>query len=954
MIPKNPLLCFTLVLFLTRLLVSAQRLIDVHYKIQEELPNGSFVGNIVNDANLSALYNHVEFTELRFRFKNPIQPPNSFVLDPITGVLETGSNRIDREELCPNEEVCTIVLGIEITPVKLYKQIKVTVTIVDINDNEPSFPSEHLILEVSERANIGWTYNLKGAVDFDSPSFSIVKYSIEFQSNSQSPFEMRWEKPVRAGIPLVLIAPLDREKQDVYFANITATDGGNPPRSKTMVLEIRVMDENDNDPVFDQSKYSVRVKEDLPVGSSIIKVHATDADEGLNGQVVYSLSERSKIFRIDNMTGEIFLVSQLDYESKPRHELIVAARDQGLHPAVVYADVSIEVEDVNDNRPQISLGKASASVVENSPPGTYVESFSVKDPDSGDGGMFDCYMEEDGRTRNHNEEGTFFRLNHISLDTYFIETNSELDREKRESYVLKIFCDDRGIPSLRSEVFLNVLVEDVNDCTPTFERLGYAPNVTENNYEGSVVATLKANDCDVGENARISYKLLSGTEYFAINQETGTVTTVVSIDRESHGDFIDFTVVATDGGHPPRSATTTVRVIINDINDNRPIFDFPSYHFNVSENLSSPALVGRVRASDNDKVYSDNSKIIYSILPGISSSFFQISAETGVISTTKVLDRESDSVHYFTVSAQDCGSPQLSSTVSITVVVDDRNDNPPLFEFPPIDNATIQLSTRATAGYEVAMFRATDLDSGANGDIIYGMDNETLAVMGLEDLFELNSITGTLTLCSSDIRRLNGMVVPLKIWTEDKATYPDAKLRTESIVRIVFNISAPIIINGELVDGNNWMLVLGLYGDGLTTIALIGAATIAGLVTVIAVLVIFCLKKRRGASYRKEKNFDGEKQQQYNCRTGSIKMFPTTTVDFTSDGEYGRNDIETPLNHGVKTLEANESRSLLNNYATPTTIDVSANIFVTFSHLFYFFLTKTPFFITDQTITGRE
>ncbi|CAJ0940585.1 unnamed protein product [Ranitomeya imitator] len=309
---------------------------------------------------------------------------------------------------------------------------------------------------------------------------------------------------------LVLEKPLDRESQEIHELILTALDGGNPIRSGTTSLKINVIDGNDNAPLFSQDMYKVSLKENIPVNSTVIRLNATDTDEEINAEITYSFIKtsgnihHSGIFSINSITGEIKMNGNLDFEVTDNYELSVQAKDGG--GLVAHCKVLVEVIDVNDNAPEISITSLSSPIPEDSAPGTMIALIEIHDQDSGDNADVDCQIHED------------VPFNLLSSETYYrLVLSAAIDREKTSSYNISIIATDRGSPPLSNTRVLTLDVSDVNDNPPIFSKSTYVAYVPENNLPGASIFSIQASDPDTGDNARIIYTISSAITENTIN-----------------------------------------------------------------------------------------------------------------------------------------------------------------------------------------------------------------------------------------------------------------------------------------------------------------------------------------------------------------------------------------------------------------------------------------------------
>lgn len=487
-------------------------------------------------------------------------------IDSETGVIST-SAVLDRERRDRYEFSVTSLSG---------QVIRVHVVVKDVNDHAPVFPEEVVMLNMSEWTPIGTTFHLDAAGDQDEGRFGIQGYRI-FESSAQKVFKLDVQS-----MDLVLVKELDRETEDFYNLTIEAFDGGVPPKTGYLQVNINVLDENDNHPVFNQTDYQAFIWENTPILAPVCQVNAYDLDIDSNGFITYEInqSNSSEFFIIDKNTGIIRVNKILDYETRRSFELVVIAQDHGSPSKSSSVFVEIRILDVNDNSPNISIVFLSESgdpeVSEGAGYGDYVARIIISDPDLGELNKVSVLLE--------GGEGKF-SLKFVDEFVYALCVEGALDREEKDQYKLTIIASDFGSPPLRSERTFVLRISDVNDNAPVFEQKIYESNVFEDAAEGSSVIQVKAHDDD--EDSGISYSILQSDQSFLVSIDplTGIISTAAGLDRERETDLV-FLVVAVDSGFPPLTSTATVSICVEDVNDNGPVFQQQIYNTTIREHFA--------------------------------------------------------------------------------------------------------------------------------------------------------------------------------------------------------------------------------------------------------------------------------------------------------------------------------------------------------------------------------
>uniref|UniRef100_A0A1A8K3W4 Protocadherin 10b n=1 Tax=Nothobranchius kuhntae TaxID=321403 RepID=A0A1A8K3W4_NOTKU len=640
---------------------------QIRYSVPEEADHGTFVGNIAEDLGL-------ELTKLASRRFQVV--PSSRT--PYLGVnLENGvlfiNERIDRDQICRQSASCQLNMEVFLeNPLELFR---VEIEVVDINDNPPSFPEPDITVEISESATPGTRFPLESASDPDVGSNALRTYDIT--TNNYFYLDVQTQTDGNKFAELVLEKPLDREHQAAHRYVLTAVDGGQPPRTGTALLVVKVLDSNDNVPVFEQQVYTVSLPENAPVGTLVIQLNATDLDDGPNGEVVYSfsnhISSRVKdLFSVDPRTGRVEVRGEVDYEETGLFQIFVQAKDLGPNAVPAHCKVLVKVADVNDNAPEITFSTVTESVSENATPGTVIALLSVTDRDAEENGL--VQVEILGEVP--------FKLKSSFRNYFTIVTDGLLNREHADSYSVTVVARDKGTPSLASSKSIRVQVSDENDNAPAFTQPVYDVYVTENNVPGAYIHAVTALDPDVGPNALITYSILdceiqgmSVRTYVSINEETGYLYALRSFDYEQLKDF-SFMVQASDSGAPELSTNVTVRVIVVDQNDNPPLVLAPlGKNGTAREPLPRSAepgyLVTRVVAMDADD--GENARLSYSIQRGNENGMFRMDWRTGELRTARrvLAKRDPYQLYDLLIEVRDHGQPPLSSSTSVLVVLVD-------------------------------------------------------------------------------------------------------------------------------------------------------------------------------------------------------------------------------------------------------------------------------------------
>lgn len=822
---------------------------QMRYPIEEEVNRGTVVCNVMSDVRLR--YSSDVMKQLRFRFLS--ESVTLFDISATTGVITTAA-RIDRDNasVCREREPhCEISLDVVIQPTQFFQIIKIVVEILDINDNTPTFRESKVSLSINEAAVVGSTYIVPNAIDNDGPVYGIQRYELDTVSNR---FGVQFTSKLDGSleVKLVLNSKLDREVEEGYQLKVMACDGGRPvAKTGTLTVDVVILDSNDNKPEFTSPQYRVNISENMPIGSVILKVQAFDRDLGLNGLIGYGFATRTKnlhggLFGVRNVTGELYIKGIVDHEKASTYQLVVIAQDHG--PDVLSSEVTVivDVEDLNDNAPSVTIRTLSSNAVhvaeisEEAGVNTFVAQVFVFDLDSGLNGRVNCTINE-----------KVFSLVQKSATEYQVFTATLLDRERTERYALTLKCQDGAGVSRVTEKTLTVIVTDVNDNSPIFSRQQYKGSVVENNLIGISVLQLSCYDYDERDNGRIKYVIPGERAAIFHVDQRGVISVHRSIDREIYDSF-HFPVFAVDMGSPPRTGSTFVSISVEDTNDELPRFLQQSYVFSVLENEPVGTQVGVVQALDKDGppynvfvfAFLSNSQI---------TECFTLDHVTGVVTTQKELDREVTSLYQSVIIVYDEKLTNMSDTATLSISVLDKNDNSPEFIFPSPVNNTISISNRFPMRHSFCQVLARDTDSGRNAELTFTLIPDHRAGNGT---FSIDSKTGKLFLSSSQLLH-DFITYHLTIRAVDNGNHPKS---SSSLLIVNVNASIPVWDVLDPSSSSSADSLLSAYG------LVIGVGVVCGCILVLLLLVVAVVAVRQRDRHR----------DKYNCRMEGLHMLRTT------------------------------------------------------------------------------
>ncbi|XP_014857563.1 PREDICTED: protocadherin-17 isoform X1 [Poecilia mexicana] len=665
------------IFFFLLLWAQALTLKNLNYSVPEEQGPGTVIGNIAKDARLGLeqIGQGGQGKKANFRVLEN-SAPHLIDVDPQSGLLYT-KQRIDRETLCKRNPKCQLSMEVFANDKEI---CMIKIDIQDINDNSPVFPSDQIDIDISENAVPGTRFPLTSAHDPDAGENGLKTYQITRDDYNLFSLEVKSRGDGTKFPELVIQRPLDREERSHHTLILSATDGGEYPRSGTMQINVKVIDSNDNSPVFDQSSYVVEIPENSPPGKVLIDLNATDPDEGNNGQVVYSFSgyapERIReLFSIDSRTGVIKIQGEIDYEESSVIEIDVQAKDLGPNPIPGHCKVTVKVLDRNDNWPSIGfVSVRQGAISEAAPPGTVIALVRVTDKDSGRNGQLQCRV----------LGNVPFKLEENYDNFYTVVTDRPLDREVQDEYNVTIVAKDNGISPLNSTKSFTVKILDENDNVPRFTKSVYLLQIPENNIPGEYLGSVLAHDPDLGQNGTVYYSIVNSNvsggdvnTYVNVNAANGAIYAVRSFNYEQIK-YFDFKVLAKDAGSPHLESNATVRISVLDVNDNIPVIVLPllqndTAEIHVPRNVGVGYIVTTVRAVDND--YGESGRLTYEISDGNEEHLFEIDPVTGEVRTAHPFWDDVSPIVELIIRVSDHGKPTL--TAAARLIVKASNGRPP-------------------------------------------------------------------------------------------------------------------------------------------------------------------------------------------------------------------------------------------------------------------------------------
>ena len=673
------------------------------FSVQEGSPAGVLIGRISAsdaDSGRNAL--------LSFAFPTAVA---EFTISNTSGELSTGLVPTDRE----TKSTYRLIVAVTNVEAPHFRQDAVVVIhITDVNDNCPEFSASVYNPSVYENQPSGTSVITVIAFDPDEGT------NAQFDYGLKGDFSSYFRIDASSGL-VTTNKTLDREaaEGDRYILNVTATDQGSPTRKCSATLNIAVLDENDNTPVFVGTPYNFDVLRTATLPFDLGKLTATDADKGANAKLRYLVLPNVRGFvDVHANTGVLTLLMSIGGVDFP-----VYVVDGGVPRRAASTVVTLTILDINENPPRFKGAPYTASVPENLPVRSTVFNVVVTDEDSGQNG--EVTLSIDPVTDPDDIFGIY------QNGTVFLQRS--LDRETRHFYRLTIVARDNGIPDpFFSNASLNISVTDVNDNTPLFLNDLNVTTVNEDIAVGTTIFTVSAEDPDAGSAGQVTYSLSRGFGTFNVNTTTGIITTASPLDFESRREYI-LVVDATDGANPPRSDAFSLIVKVRDVNDNAPQFRNTPYAETVSEGAVQGNLLLTVLAVDVDS--GQNAAVVYS-LHGLGAEDFSFDNVTGQLKTRVPLDCGRICNYNLVVTATDGGTPSLNTSEAVIISVTDLNNHSPKFIGVPY---SVPMREDTPLNTDVFQVTAVDGDVGLNKEISFAF-NKT------QSHFVISSVTGVISL----------------------------------------------------------------------------------------------------------------------------------------------------------------------------------------------------------------
>ncbi len=557
--------------------------------------------------------------------------------------------------------------------------VDITVHVMDVNDNHPSMPANTYV-SIPESASPGDVITTLTCTDSDASSdnseiqFQLGGVMQELGDGTLAPvINTLIEVDVSTGV-VTLLAPVDYESVKRYMVSLLCADRGSPVLETTGTLHLQVTAVNEFLPVLNPAAYVATIPEDTELGGSVLTVTATDADEGIQGDITYRIGTGTgpdTPFWIHPQTGMIVIIHQLQCHVSTSYTFQVVASDGATPPRESRGDVTVEVDRCHLGMLTPARHVHTTRVMENTPAGEVVETVT-------------CTSSRlPGATPNYRltDSSDKFEVDSITGE---VRVLTPPDYEEFESHLLNVRCYDPNHPEIWADMAVHVSIEPQNEHAPVFNEGVYNLNVLENTRLGTRIGTVRAMDEDRGRDGDVVYGISTGSDVILVDTITGDLVLAGDLDRES-ADEVVVTVTARD--NPPTTAsilTTSVQVVVRllDENDNWPVCNKTVYHVAISP-LTTPTsvILSDLACSDIDE--GANSDLRYS-LADVTNDKFSVDPSSGSLALVKPLSALDAVTYNVPLVVTDSGLEPYS--VTVLVIVDLRQPPPVVQDGTELDS----------------------------------------------------------------------------------------------------------------------------------------------------------------------------------------------------------------------------------------------------------------------------
>ena len=632
--------------------------------------------------------------------------------------------------------------------------------VLDVNDNAPVF-NPVFPVALPDNTPTGSVVARLEATDADSGTNAVLEYAILSDEDTFA---------IDPSLGIVTLRnPLDFDSQSSYDVMVTTTDQGVPPMSSSVILNVTVLPPDPTILQFTQPIFNISVSEDVSMGYVVLQLEATPVSNDTRDIVIqYFLdSPQDSPFIITPTTGELVVNSSLDRELRVLYELQVSASVTNVVRAIpAVAVVLVELLDINDNNPMFLQESYSATLVENLPQGTLRLLVTATDPDFGVNGTIQYSLLEDSGS-------DFFT---IDTSTGLLSNSRALDFEAVQQLQVTVIASDLGVPPLNSSVNVDISVLDVNDNSPNVLIVPTIVSINESSPAGVSVAMATAEDIDsVAVNGDILFSITPGVAEFSVDASSGEVVTATALDFESVQSYV-LTIVATDSGTPPLSSNATLTVLVEDINDNPPIFSEETYSLILNESTPIDSTLLQLEASDADS--GPNSDVEFSLISGDTAQVFSLLSD-GLLTLANPLDFENASFYSLVVAASNIVAGFDPSVATVNITITDINEFAPEFVQALYQASVVEEIT----GAFVVQVEAVDRDGTAS--IVYALDNDAF------------SITANGTILTSTVLALDRETTPQYVFTVIASDSSQPERTSSALVNVTLidvNDNAPAIV----------------------------------------------------------------------------------------------------------------------------------------------------------------